>query len=110
MTGDWIDEQGHHVMHERTYWRRWPTGHREIATLAKVLWALKEPPSTSYWINDVIYKDKALAEQEAKQHGFFAEEEFYCDPADPSWFPIFRDWDKALAFLKVKTGITYESI
>ena len=111
MTGDWLDESGHHVMHERNYWRRFPSGeHREVTTMAKLLWALAKEPTTSYWISDVLYTDHALAEREAKEHGFFAQEGFYCEAPNLHWFPIFHEWNKALAFLKVKTGIDYISI
>jgi hypothetical protein len=109
MTGDWLDENGHHVMHERNYWRRFPTA-REVSTLAKLCWALAAEPSTHYWLTDVLYTDKALAEYEAKGFGFVAQEGFYCEAPNLHWFPIFTDFDKALAFLKEKTGIEYVSI
>ena len=110
MTGDWLDENGHHVMHERNYWRRFPSATDKNATMAKILWALAKEPSTHYWISDVLYTDKALAEREAKQYGFTAVEGFYCEAPNYHWFPSFDDYDKALAFLKEKTGIEYVSL
>jgi len=110
MTGDWLDENGHHVMHERTYWLR-PPSVKEIQDCpAKLIHYLKSTIRVSYWISDVLYTNKTLAEAEAKQHGFKAQEGFYCEEDNLHWFPIFDDYDKALAFLKIKTGICYESI
>lgn len=64
---------------------------------------------TRYWIGDFLYTDEILAEKDAKQFDFFPQLGFYCDKENPHWFPIFADFDKALAFLKKKTGIEYVS-
>ena len=110
MTCDWLDENGRHVMHERTYWER-PLGPKFSigARLSCLMRIAATEPQVRYWITDVLYTDKALAEQEASQHGFRAQEGFYCEPDNLHWFPIFSDFDAALKFLEIKTGIKYGS-
>jgi hypothetical protein len=49
----------------------------------------------SYWTN-TVFKDKSLADKEAKELGAYVEMCFYCDEKDPAWFLIFNDLDKAL--------------
>ena len=108
MTGDWLDEKGHHVMHERAYWRRFPSA-GEMATPAKLLWALAQEPTVQYWVTDQLYACKALAESEAEVYGFKAQQGFYCEAPNLHWFPIFDDFDKAITFLRAKTGVDYIS-
>lgn len=107
MTADWLDENGLHVFHERTYWTRFGTG-RGLNPLANILRHLANPPTISYWMTNHTYFNQKEVDCDALLFGFRAQEGFYCEEDNLHWFPIFYDWDKVLAFLFAKQGVTYE--
>lgn len=81
------------LFHNRTYWNTQIPSAR--ATPAQRFRFMTAETRESYWTN-TVFKDKNLANKEAKKLGAYVEMCFYCDENDPAWFLIFNDLDKAL--------------
>jgi hypothetical protein len=102
-TCDWIDDKGEHVLHERDYNWTFPKNKGRRLTPAQLAHLVFTETSERFWVTQQLYTDFALASREAKEFDFDAQKSFYCDDANPTWFPIFKDFDKALAFINLKS-------
>ena len=85
---NWVDQFGELIFQERTHFPH--------------NWFKK--PSTTYWAVRACYADRELAKREAKEFGFRPELDPYHDEGNPTWFPIFKDFDLCVAYHNAKGG------
>lgn len=101
-TCDWKDNLGNEVIHERTYNHGMNLNERAPETPAQLHWLVTKEPNTVYWITQAIYTNTNICKQDSEKYGFVIQKSFYCDKDNPSYFPIFDDFDKAIFYLNDK--------
>ena len=111
-TADWLDEQNNHLFHERTYWGySINRNSRREKTPAELYHVAYKAATTGlivhYWM-DVTYTVLDDANKDAKEFDGVVQLHPYCDEENsPAWFMSFNDFDKAMVYLRTKTGINY---